>query len=105
MTRLEAINEQIDEIMDTFDFDKVREVMEMLEWKWHTSDDVPDEYMIRKSARKMMRNLIDYTDGGTNSSGGFRATLTQKADNCGKWLRVDLSFCIDDTLLDGEYYA
>jgi hypothetical protein len=105
MTRFEAINEQIDEIMDIFDFNRVLKVMEMLEWTWSPSNCVPDEYEVRKSARRMMKQLIDYTDGGTTSSGGFRATLTQKADNEGKWLRVDLAFCIDDTLLDGEYYA
>ena len=105
MTRLEAINEQIDEIMDIFDFNRVIKVMEMLEWKWNLLDHVPDEYEIRKAARKMMKSLIDFNDGGTTSSGGFRATLTQNTDNGGKWLRVDLAFCVDDTLLDGEYYA
>lgn len=103
MTRLEVINNQIDEIMDTFDFRKVHEVMKMLEWEW-MGNGVPEEYDLRVGARKLMKNLIDFKDGGVNSSGGFKALLTQKVSNKGTWLRVDLSFCIDDTLLDGEYY-
>ena len=105
MTRLEAINEQIDEIMDTFDFDKVKKTMDIFKWEWSGSNGVPEDYEIRKSARKLMKNLIDFENGGTTACGGFRARLTQDTDSCGKWLRVDLAFCIDDTLLDGEYYA
>jgi hypothetical protein len=104
MTRLEAINEQIDEIMDTFNFEKVKKTMEMLEWAWSSSYGIPDEYDIKKTARRLLKQLIDFEDGGVTSIGGFRAELTQKADNGGKWLRVDLAFCVDQTLMDGEYY-
>jgi len=104
MTRIEAINEQIDEIMDTFDFKKVKKTMEMLEWAWSSSGGIPDEYEIRKTARRLLKQLIDFEDGGITSVGGFRAELIQKANNGGKWLRVDLAFCVDQTFMDGEYY-
>jgi len=104
MTRIEVINNQIDEIMDTFDFEEVRKVMTFLDWEWADCNGVPEDYELRKSARKTMKHLIRFEDGGASSSGGFTATLKQGVSGSGKWLRVDLAFCVEQTLLDGEDY-
>jgi len=102
MTRFELINNQIEEIMDTFDFSKIRIAMEALDWKW--SNDIPEEYELRRSARSLMKSLIDFKESGFISSGGFTTRLTQGVENNEKWLRIDLSFSIEDSLLNGETY-
>ena len=47
MTKEQALQEQMDEIMDSFEFDKVLSVMQHLNWEWKDAG-VPDEYEIRK---------------------------------------------------------
>ena len=57
--------ELIDEILDQFDFEKTKEVMDALEWKWGmakwgtgTEALVPDIPELRKQAREMLWELI-----------------------------------------------
>lgn len=78
---LAALYEMHDNIMDNFDFAKVARVMELLDWRWSTGDSfdslvVPDESEIRRSARKLMTEIIESI--GTEheitaaETGGFR---------------------------------
>jgi hypothetical protein len=55
----------IDEILDQFDFEKAKEVMDALDWKWGmarwgtgTEALVPDIPELRKQAREMLWELI-----------------------------------------------
>ena len=95
MTKQEAIQEQIDEVMDTFDFARVEKIMAALDWKWATSEgnknEIPDEYEIRRSARKRMR---DAAKVGYSSSGGFSARLIEGVEGGQAWLLMDLQFGI-----------
>jgi hypothetical protein len=95
MTKQEAIQEQIDEVMDTFDFATVRKIMAALDWKWATSEgmnrEIPDEYEIRRSARNRMR---DAAKVGYSSSGGFSARLIEGVEDEKAWLLMDLNFGI-----------
>lgn len=52
--------ELIDEILDQFDFEKVKEVMDALDWKWAigTESHVPDIPELRKQSREMLWDLI-----------------------------------------------
>lgn len=68
--------EQIDEIMDNFDFNKVARVMEFLDWKWYLKDcRVPVESEIRKEVRMNLSKAFDYGQGQgrkyTMITGGF----------------------------------
>lgn len=89
----------MDEIMDSFDFDKVNKMMCAVDWKWASSEEgIPDQYELRKEARRLMKQAIIGEDSGT---GGFRAWVTDGKDNDGPWTRLHLSFGID-TIHDGE---
>lgn len=66
-----SIQEQIDEIMDRFDFHKVHRVMEFLGWEWG-GDGVPDVPAIRQRARYLM-NEVASNDFRATSTGGLRA--------------------------------
>jgi hypothetical protein len=99
MTRKEVLENQLDEIMDSFDFKKVKKMMEAVDWVWATTDgEVPDEYELRKAARRMMRVAIN---GEECSTGGFRAWVTDGKDDNGPWTRLNLTFG-EDIALDGE---
>ena len=52
--------ELIDEILDQFDFQKVKEVMDALNWTWGigTESHVPDIPELRKKAREMLWDVI-----------------------------------------------
>jgi len=63
--------EQIDEIMDHFDFARVAKVMEHLGWEWSVPFGlaVPDEAEIRGRARHMLTHI---KDAASVSTGGLR---------------------------------
>jgi hypothetical protein len=95
MTREDAIQEQIDEVMDSFDFESVEKIMHSLNWEWSTGEgmnkEIPDQYEIRKSARERMRAAAKV---GYSSSGGFSARLIEGEEGGQKWLLMDLQFGI-----------
>jgi hypothetical protein len=99
MTKQEAIQEQIDEIMDSFDFERVQKIMEALNWQWH-EEGVPDIYTLRTEARKHLKQAAAI--GGTSGSGGFTAIYMEgKVEK--PWLRLELHFGID-SINDGTEY-
>jgi hypothetical protein len=99
MTRKEVLNNQMDEIMDSFDFDKVNKMMCAVNWKWATTEDgVPSKYELRKEARRLMRCAINGEDCAT---GGFRAWVKDGKNASGPWTVLNLTFG-EHIMLDGE---
>ena len=68
------MQDQIDEIMDTFDFTRVQEIMTRISWKWDAGEraHIPEEAELRKEARRMMRVAVDSSYAST---GGFAAVV------------------------------
>lgn len=66
--------EQINEIMDWFDFDKVHRAMQALNWTWYGKD-VPLVGQIRKQARELLTEVAN-TDASCVSTGGLKASKT-----------------------------
>lgn len=98
MTKEQALQEQMDEIMDSFEFDKVLSVMQHLNWEWKDAG-VPDEYEIRQSARRTMKSAIECN--GQSATGGFTAAVEDNPK--GGWVRLDLHFGFS-TINDGVEY-
>jgi len=96
MTKQEAIQEQIDEIMDSFDFEKVNKIMEAIDWEWN-EEGVPDIYSLRTAARKHLKEAAEFK--GASSSGGFTANYTESKS----WVRLELYFGLD-SFTDGTEY-
>lgn len=80
--------EQIEEIMDYFRFDRVAKVMEALDWHWFSYDDVPPEPIIRQKARSLLREVAREGRDTTMATAGFEA----KHD---KWGRLSLAFVVE----------
>lgn len=99
MTKEQAIQEQMDEIMDSFEFGKVLRIMQHLNWKWTNSNGVPDEIELRKEARRLMKDAVEC--GGWAGTGGFTAIFTENKSE--RWIRLNLYFGISDTNDGIEY--
>ena len=63
-------NDIIEDILDEFDFGRVQQVMEHLNWTWYDSAGVPTLGHMRKTARRLMRECIKHEDYYT-ATGGF----------------------------------
>lgn len=81
--------ELIDEILDQFDFQKVKEVMDALNWTWAigTESHVPDIPELRKKAREMLWDSIRSKDRMI-SGGGF---VAEKEDDDTLELRFEVT--------------
>lgn len=102
MTKKEVLNNQADEIMDSFDFKKVQEVMEHLDWTWQDDKTPPDESEIRRNARKLLRLAIEQDE--SMFTGGFAVAIRSGEESGKKWAAIDLAFEIESTFNDGEDY-
>jgi len=102
MTKKEVLNNQVNEIMDSFNFRQVESVMQHLNWTWKDSKTPPDEYEIRREARSLMNVAIQ--SGESVSTGGFIVRLHSGEENGKKWARIDLAFAVEDTFNEGENY-
>jgi len=99
--RSEVIQDQIDEIMDTFDFVKVHEIMDALKWTYSDAEGIPDESTLRTTARKHLKEVAK--NGGYSSSGGFTASLREGEDDGKPWISLHLYFG-EEISLDGQFY-
>jgi len=68
--------EEIEDILDNFDFEQVKKTMDALEWKYHDS---PDSYItiaeLRKMARRLLKDVYNAapSDHWFTACGGFEA--------------------------------
>ena len=87
--------DEIDDIMDNFDFAKVRECMELLNWKWVNHDDggfeVPKTSIIKKTARRLMQEAMDSSKASYSvGTGGFQVDKTTEENK----VYLSLSFVL-----------
>jgi len=86
---------QIDDIMDNFDFRKVLRTMRLLEWKWADVEGkrkVPEERHLRSTARCLLKRAA--AEKVVAGSGGFVAAYAAG------WL--SLSFVVADYIPEEE---
>jgi hypothetical protein len=106
MNRQEAIQSQIDNIMDSFDFKTAMEVMKVykaLERGYPADwflDGEPVESIIRADARECMKSAVKHGYAGRSY---FEARLEEGEDDDGPWVRVYLNFG-DRSYNDGVSY-
>lgn len=88
---------QIEDLLDEFDFDKVKKVMDFLEWTYHDS---PDKEITIGELRRMARRLLeivynsDINPENYTASGGFYAERRMYPGDTQKYL--NLKFVIVD---------
>lgn len=72
--------DEIDDIIDWFDFERVHEVMVFLDWKWGEPGEIPETPELRKRARQILRETCESLLKSELLStfmetGGFRVTV------------------------------
>ena len=103
MDKKELIEKMIADVMEHFDFDKVRKVMLYLDWKWHIGEGemtVPSTYRLTKKAESLLRKVAnsDFVDKAPCicSTGGFTARMIDGA--------LSLSFVLEEaSAYDDDY--
>lgn len=103
MTRDEAIQEQIDEIMDSIDFRKIHEYMVSQNWEWTSTQGIPEEYDLRKHVRYELRRLANSPSSSFNG-GGFYLTKREGVEEGKPWICLNCMFLIIQSLQDGTSY-
>jgi len=101
MNKKQTTKEQIDEIMDYFDFAKVRRVMEFLDWGWSDSNgglEIPSEYQLRKKARSLLQQVAESEEEKSIMCGGFVAERFEGKDEeeGDYWVSLNLAFWVED---------
>lgn len=88
---------KIDQLMDTFDFEKVKRVMDFLDWKWARYDGgVPTIYALRVQARELITEVIEqlkHYNKYAVSTGGFMA----QGYRYGEDIVIELRFVVTET--------
>jgi hypothetical protein len=97
---MKTLDRHIEDVMDWFDFNKVKTVMNSLNWKWATDDGgmaVPEIVEMRKNVRKYMRELYakfknEKEVSAFTGSGGFMVYYDKSEDENGPWDRFNVVF-------------
>ncbi|MGA2975161.1 MAG: hypothetical protein ABSF77_07615 [Spirochaetia bacterium] len=84
-----SFERQVEEVLASFDFDRVHRVMELLAWTWANIDRTPSRRELVDEAARLLRELEGKP--GVHGSGGLRAsykedgTLSLKFILCESW--------------------
>jgi hypothetical protein len=90
------------EILENFNFDKVLQVMQALNWTWHTESgeyEVPDLQLLRTEARRLLLRAVEWVRDPDRSNafclgvGGFEVQA-ELDENEQVW--VSLKFIVTD---------
>ena len=85
------MREVIEKVLNNFDFEKVRGVMELTNWIWAQSDGkVPSVAIMKDVARGLLADVSYMDAGSTVSTGGLRATKIQDESTEGLMLEFVL---------------
>ena len=91
------MHDDIEEILDSFDFEKVKKVMDALEWKYYDSPDshvtIPE---LRKNARELLKTVYSAKDSDhwCAGSGGFEVERWMYPGDTKKYLY--LKFIVEE---------
>ena len=106
-------SDMVNEVLAQFDFEKVKKVMEAINWHWAGYEGAPAIRDLKESAESRMYDAIEqaidpnneehHDIGWISNSGGFKAMAWKNED--GTLARVQLEFVVtdwdaDDTVID-----
>ena len=96
------MNDEIDYIIDKFNFERVHIAMTAVDWKWAQQSlaptQVPNVARLKVTARHLLE--VAYKEMTTSSSGGFLAEYHPSIDNSDGFL--SLKFVLDQ-VSSGDY--
>jgi len=87
----EKLQEKVDYIMDTFDFERCLKVMKFLEWKYYGVEEMTT-FELRQLARRLMTDCIKKGEY-LISTGGFEAIYDKEDEE------INLSFILESSFI------
>jgi hypothetical protein len=91
MTYSEDIH--IDEIIDKFDFEKVKAHMELVKWSWGIDQQIPTLNDLKHVAIELLMDASNRKSGFWTETGGFMAM------KCGDYLKLTFLLESEDSVL------
>lgn len=109
ITITESVMDDIEDILDNFDFERVHKVMVALDWRWVDlyvdKTEIPDMHRLRKTARGLLKQAYKISvrdshleDTMVVASGGFVARCNNQQNP--PWFR--LAFEVESNSTTGE---
>ena len=95
------LRDNFEECLENFDFHKVHEVMDFLDWKWCGYDEVPNEYAMITTARELFEDCLKYEKNG-NSQVGTRGFTIEIWDSGLVEVRFVLESWTSENCFDSE---
>lgn len=96
---MKTLEQHIEEVMDWFDFNKIKKTMDILNWKWGMGEDaaVPEIPEMRQSVREYMKNLHETNLKKSDvhvgmGSGGFVVYYDKGIDEGEPWDHFNVTF-------------
>ena len=83
--------EEVEDILDEFDFNRVRVAMEALDWQWfNAADGLPSLGELRKQARSLLETVYNKETSPffMSGCGGFEATRVMEPNDLSKYLSL-----------------
>lgn len=97
---VQDLEKQVNEILEAFDFHKVKQVMQALNWKWafsNTEDQIPSYGELVMQSQRLIyqgiEGLFKYGNNFSTGTGGFNVICTRCDDG---YIIVDLQFVVAD---------
>jgi len=100
MTRGQAIQQQVDEIMDEFDFHEVQRMFAQHGWTYHCEDEPPTAGELRRHARKLLLDVSEKPKDGCYFYGSGRFNVNSIENTQEKWIRLSLMFTPEEYGID-----
>lgn len=100
MEHSKEIDDKIDEVIDNFNFETVRQVMKLLEWTYGFSEECPSTNELVTTARNLLSDVSERCKNDDNffaETGGFRATAYRSKDGS---LDLHLDFIVEEYQTD-----
>ena len=72
------MRDQIQKIMNNFDFEKVHNIMKFLNWTWFPWDIVPTVDMLKQEAESLLIQISIHPEYKNISTGGFEVTIDKQ---------------------------
>ena len=103
--------DMINEVIAHFDFERVKQTMDALNWTWCGSEETPTIQELKEAAQERLNNAIDgvlskkakdlhHDVGWQSSSGGFKATAWKTKK--GKLDFIKLEFIVSEWDAENE---
>ena len=75
------MRDQIQKIMNNFDFEKVHNIMKFLNWTWFPQNTIPTIDKLKQETESLLIQISTHPEYKNISTGGFEVTIDKQTIN------------------------